>query len=270
MKDRLLNQKPYTIYNVDGRRRRSWGRVLLWICAGLVVLALAAGGSSYLWFHHVVGGANARVDAGAKTALTSTPKTTFVSPAVPESPGAMDILVLGSDNHGNETNGRSDTLMLVHVDPGQNYLSILSIPRDLRVSIPGRGLDKINAAYAYGGAALSITTIKEVTGINVNHYVEVSFSAFEGLTNALGGVYVDVDRRYYNDDPTRELIKLAPGTTLLNTSVFATTRTATSDASSASRGFFLPSKNRSAVWELACSSNSPASRTPCLRAWAPT
>ena len=204
------------MYATEGNRRGRWKRILLWTVIGVMVGLLAAAGGSFLWFHQVVAGANARVDSGAKAALTSTPQSTLVSPAVPESPGAMDILVLGSDNRGNETNGRSDTLIVLHVDPSQNYLSILSIPRDLRVSIPGRGLDKINAAYAYGGAGLSIRTVKELTGINIDHYVEMGFGAFEDLTNALGGVYVDVDRRYYNDDPTRELIKLAPGYQLLN------------------------------------------------------
>jgi LCP family protein required for cell wall assembly len=228
VKDRLLNHKPYTIFKVESSHRRSRLRILLWGFVCVVVLVLAAGGGSYLWFHHVVAGANARVDAVARAALTNTPPSTPpstlqsappstpVSPAVPESPSSMDILVLGSDNRGDETNGRSDTLILVHVDPSQNYLSILSIPRDLRVNIPGRGLDKINAAYSYGGAALSIRTVKELTGVNISHYLEVGFSAFQDLTNALGGVYVDVDRRYYNDDPTRELIKLAPGYQLLN------------------------------------------------------
>ena len=220
VKDRLLNHKPYTTFKVESSHRRSRLRILLWVFVCAVVLVLAAGGGSYLWFHHVVAGANARVDAVARAALTSTPQSTPqstpVSPPVPESPGATDILVLGSDNRGDETNGRSDTLMLVHVDPSQNYLSILSIPRDLRVNIPGHGLDKINAAYSYGGAGLSIRTVKELTGINISHYLEVGFSAFQDLTNALGGVYVDVDRRYYNDDPTRELIKLAPGYQLLN------------------------------------------------------
>jgi LCP family protein required for cell wall assembly len=193
----------------------------LWSLVGLVVLLLAGGGvvigGSYLWFHHVVVQANSRVSPAAKTALSTKPQSTLVSvaPPAPESPDAMDILVLGSDNRGNETNGRSDTLMLVHVDPGENFMSILSIPRDLRVDIPGRGLDKINAAYAYGGAALSISTVKELTGIDINHYVEIGFGAFEDLTNALGGVYVDVDHRYYNDDPAYELIKLSPGYQLL-------------------------------------------------------
>jgi LCP family protein required for cell wall assembly len=236
------DDKSYSTFQVKRPRKRLWLRILLWTVAGLVVLALAVGGGSYLWFYHTVGGANARVDAATKAALASPPASTLVSPpttgpstpasgaatqstkstqtnadspAIPESPGAMDILVLGSDTRGAGTGGRSDTLILVHVDPSQNYLSILSIPRDLRVSIPGHGLNKINAAYAYGGPALSIRTVKQLTGININHFVEVDFVAFQDLTNALGGVYVDVDRRYYNADPSYEPINISPGYQLL-------------------------------------------------------
>lgn len=232
--------KSYSTFQVKGPRKRRWLRILLWTVAGLVVLMLALGGASYLWFYHAVNGANARVDAATKAALASPPSTTSVSPTttrpttpvssvatqstqttadspvLPESPDAMDILVLGSDTRGAGTGGRSDTLILVHVDPSQDYLSILSIPRDLRVNIPGHGLNKINAAYAYGGPALSIRTVKQLTGININHFIEVDFAAFQDLTNALGGVYVDVDRRYYNADPSYEPINISPGYQLLD------------------------------------------------------
>jgi LCP family protein required for cell wall assembly len=129
----------------------------------------------------------------------------------------MNILVLGSDRRAqeNEKYGRSDTLILVHIDPNNDFLSVMSIPRDLRVSIPGHGKDKINAAYAYGGPALTIQTVEQLTGVDINHYMEVDFKAFQDITDALGGVYVDVDRRYYNANPEWELIKLAPGYQLL-------------------------------------------------------
>jgi LCP family protein required for cell wall assembly len=129
----------------------------------------------------------------------------------------MNILVLGSDHRAqeNEKYGRSDTIIVVHIDPGNNYLSLMSIPRDLRVQIPGHGKDKINAAFAYGGPALTIQTVEQLTGVDINHYMEVDFQAFQDITDALGGVYVDVDRRYYNDNPEWELIKLAPGYQLL-------------------------------------------------------
>ena len=75
--------------------------------------------------------------------------------------------------------------MVVHIDPDQNYLSVLSLPRDLRVNIPGHGKGKLNTAFAYGGPALAIKTIEQTTGVDINHYLEVGFDAFarhRGLT----------------------------------------------------------------------------------------
>jgi LCP family protein required for cell wall assembly len=114
---------------------------------------------------------------------------------------ANTILLLGSDarpkaskepgaNPGGPS--RSDTIMLWRV--GAGHAARLSIPRDTIVSIPGHGQDKINAAYAYGGAALSIRTIESYLGIPVNHLVEVSFENFPKLIDALGGVDVSTGR----------------------------------------------------------------------------
>ena len=192
--------------------------MLLWTFLGIVLLLLAGAGGSYLWFSNQVHASNQRVDPAVKQVEGTLPPTTVVSVPVPDSPTGMNIVVLGSDIRTTTAGdtGRSDTLMIVHVDPGQNYLSILSIPRDLYVDVPGHGKQKINSAYAYGGPALTIRTVSQLTGIAIDRYVEVDFNAFKDITNALGGVYVDVDRRYYNDNPTWELIKLAPGYQLLN------------------------------------------------------
>jgi len=226
-----LTDKPYTVYPVEGRRRGGWKRILLWTLVGLIVLALAVSGGSYLWFRQQVAGANQRVSPEVKTALAEKPSTTTVSvsepqaeaqpdsePRLPEAPTGMNLLVLGSDRRESEEGdpGRSDTIILVHVDPDRDFLSVLSLPRDLRVEVPGHGLAKINAAYAYGGPALTIRTVQQVTGIDLDHYLEIDFAAFRDITNSLGGVYLDVDRRYYNDNAEWELIKLAPGYQLLN------------------------------------------------------
>jgi LCP family protein required for cell wall assembly len=187
----------------------------LWLLLfGLFLFVLIAiAGVSYAWLYNLVGTANHKVSSAIESALKTKPGDAS-QPAVPQSPDAMNILVMGSDSRGSDQ-GRSDSLMIVHVDPSQNFLSVLSIPRDLRVNIPGHGLDKINAAYAIGGAALSITTVKAVTGIDINHFVSIDFQAFEDLTNSLGGVYVDVDRSYYNHDPNYEFINISPGYQLL-------------------------------------------------------
>jgi LCP family protein required for cell wall assembly len=202
--------KPYTVYTVERLRKRRLRRVLLWSVVGLFVLVAAIAGGSYLWLNSLV--SRHQVTDPAISAALVTPADAIGAPT------GMNILLLGSDkrptNSGEET--RSDTVMLVHADPKQNYLSVLSLPRDLRVEVPGHGMQKLNAAYAFGGAALTIETVKQLTGVAVNEYVEVDFKAFKDITDSLGGVYVDVDRRYYNDDPQWELIKLSPGYQLLN------------------------------------------------------
>lgn len=194
------------------------------------MLLLAGAGGAYLWFRAQVAGANERVTPEVRAALGAKPSSTFVPVTasvagttsstvwVPPSPSAMNILVLGSDRRQTDPGdpGRSDTIILVHVDPDQEYLSILSLPRDLRVDVPRHGKNKLNYAYAAGGPALTIETVEQLTGVDINHYLEVDFQAFRDIVDALGGVYIDVDRRYYNDDPRYELIKLAPGYQLLN------------------------------------------------------
>jgi LCP family protein required for cell wall assembly len=108
---------------------------------------------------------------------------------------ANNILVLGSDRRpkgskepGADTSGpsRSDSIMLMRV--GGGHSARLSIPRDTVLEIPGHGLQKINAAYAFGGPALSISVIKRYLGIPINHIVEVNFEDFPQLVDAMGGV----------------------------------------------------------------------------------
>jgi LCP family protein required for cell wall assembly len=113
------------------------------------------------------------------------------------------ILLVGSDRrHGDKKLGlkpRSDTIMIVRLDPGKG-VALLSLPRDLKVDIPGHGTDKINTAYTFGGPKLTIKTVKQLTGLAINHYVDVAFHGFSEGVNAIGCVYVDVDRRYFNDN----------------------------------------------------------------------
>jgi len=133
---------------------------------------------------------------------------------VPSS-GAETILILGSDKRNNEISGKyglSDTTMLLRLDPDRDAIALLSLPRDLKVNIPGLGVSKLNDAYAYGGPKLTLQTVKELTGLRVNHLVNVDFTGFARAVNAIGCVYVDVDRRYYIAPHTGTAeINLQPG-----------------------------------------------------------
>ncbi|MDX6705406.1 MAG: polyisoprenyl-teichoic acid--peptidoglycan teichoic acid transferase [Solirubrobacteraceae bacterium] len=115
--------------------------------------------------------------------------------------GPQTILVLGSDRRYGDGKGipaRSDTIIVVRLDPEKNATAILSIPRDLRVEIPGHGMDKINVAYAEGGPKLTVQTVKELLAVPISHVVNVNFGGFQRAVNRLGCVYVDIDRRYFN------------------------------------------------------------------------
>jgi LCP family protein required for cell wall assembly len=106
--------------------------------------------------------------------------------------------------------GRTDTIILVHVSPGQKRAVMVSIPRDLKVSIPGHGQDKINAAYAFGGPDLLVKTIVDNFGVPVNHYAEVDFAGFLKVVDALGGVRLCNDTGHRLDDSYANL-HMAPG-----------------------------------------------------------
>jgi LCP family protein required for cell wall assembly len=118
--------------------------------------------------------------------------------------GPQTILVLGSDRRfidiKQDNPARSDTMMLIRLDPSKDATAVMNIPRDLKVQIPGHGTDKINAAYAFGGPALSVRTVKNLLHIPITHVVNVNFGGFERAVNRLGCVYVDVDRRYYHSN----------------------------------------------------------------------
>lgn len=109
------------------------------------------------------------------------------------------ILVLGSDVRPKENTARSDTIIVARVDPQGRKISMVSIPRDSRVDVPGRGKTKINAAMAYGGPDLMIRTVQEYTGLPISYYVLVNFEGFKEMVDAVGGVYVDVPKPIRND-----------------------------------------------------------------------
>ncbi len=109
------------------------------------------------------------------------------------------ILILGSDQRAREDFGRSDTTILLRVASEQ--ITVMSIPRDLKVNIPGHGIDRFNAAYTYGGPKLALTAVKQLTGLdNINHVVNVDFNGFAEAVNAIDCVYVDVDHHYYHSN----------------------------------------------------------------------
>jgi LCP family protein required for cell wall assembly len=121
---------------------------------------------------------------------------------------AQTIMILGSDRrYGDRRLGlkpRSDTIILVRLDPDRSVIAVTSVPRDLLVDIPGLGRSKINAAYELGGERSTVRTVKRLLStperpFRVNHVVTVDFSGFRRVIDYIGCVYVDIDRDYFND-----------------------------------------------------------------------
>jgi LCP family protein required for cell wall assembly len=174
----------------------SRSRLLVWLKrTAIALLVLANLGVFYLYWQ--LRSIEETVSATAETVTEVVPQLT---PTLPGSSEPITFLLAGSDSRENlestegfgEAGGqRSDVIMLIKIYPEDGKAQVLSLPRDLWVEIPGHGPSKINAAYALGGATLVIETVKDFTGIGINHYVEVDFVGFQEIVDQLGGVMID-------------------------------------------------------------------------------
>lgn len=174
----------------SARRRQSTKRAALG-CLGLLVLLLLVGAVvAYAWYSSV----NKRMaDKGEQK---NPGLAAIIRKEAPRPPGdPFYMVIMGEDKRPEELRARSDTLMIAYVDPPRKRVSVLSIPRDTRVSIPGHGKLKINSAMQLGGATLVIQTVKGLTGLPISHYMEVDFNGFKDLVDAIGGVKVNVPHR---------------------------------------------------------------------------
>jgi len=163
--------------------RRRWRRIL---AIGIPVLFLLFAFWLYLGyraFSDEVAKANKRIDKRTRAALTPTGNI-LRNPQI--------SLVMGSDSRGQSATAgaRADSILLVRTDPSHHLISMLSIPRDLYVPIPGHGTNKINAAFAFGGPPLLIRTVNRLTSLKVNHVVLVDFAGFRKLIDDLGGITI--------------------------------------------------------------------------------
>jgi LCP family protein required for cell wall assembly len=190
----------------DQARPSLWKRLL--IGAGLVIFA-SAGATAVAAFREV---------DRVVSALKQQPELKLGNDLATTDPGKpQTLMLLGSDRrpkgNGDPAAGgaRSDTIMLVRLDPSKNATAMMSLPRDLKVQIPGHGTDKINAAYEAGGPKLTLKTVKLLTGLSVNHVINVDFRGFWAAVDAIGCVYADIDRRYFNNSPGFAYINVPPG-----------------------------------------------------------
>ena len=166
------------------------------IVALAVLLVLAGAGITGAWAYERSLSSNlGRTDAFAGLSASTRPTQAVT--------GAMNILLLGSDSRdpSNTANSRTDTIMVLHLDADHQHAYVISIPRDTWVYVPasadhqsGNTMAKINSAYAWGGAPLTVQTVETFTGVHIDHVVLVDFAGFQQVTDALGGVDLNIEK----------------------------------------------------------------------------
>lgn len=160
--------------------------IVLGVIVGLCALAV---GAVALWLGSL--DASMRIDdEGERQALTEQ-----LAPEPEQNSDPFYALVIGSDAREGDSTSRSDVTMLARIDPGSATIDLISIPRDTMVTLNG-STQKINAAYAQGGAAGAVACVSEFAGVPISHYVEVHFEELEHVVNRLGGVWVDVPESF--------------------------------------------------------------------------
>jgi len=184
-----------SVYEPDGPPRPGWDMIKRFALGAVMIVALSATAVSTGLLLEVHDSINI-----IERESTPIPGVSNVLDDVPAGE-PKTILVLGSDRRygdGKDAPPRSDTIIVVRLDPDRGATAAMSIPRDLKVEIPGHGSNKVNAAYELGGPKLTVRTVRDLLGIEINHVINVNFGGFQRAVKRLGCVYVDVDRRYFN------------------------------------------------------------------------
>lgn len=174
-----------------GKRERA-RRVLFYVGLAMFVLVVSGAAGLYAFYR----GTGVPDDEGTVVKLTK----------------PVNILLMGIDQRSNDP-GRTDTMLLLSMDPRDGRVRVISLPRDTRVQLPGRaGWHKINEAMPIGGPEMAMAAVSNLLGVRVSHYAVVNFDGFASVIDTLGGVTIDVERAMRYDDNAQNLhIRLEPG-----------------------------------------------------------
>jgi LCP family protein required for cell wall assembly len=221
------DDRPPRGHRGDGGRGQGKMRVLAWVSIGVTSLMVAGALTGYTVYRDVFGNITQK-----------NVKNDIINPR-PADTGALNVLLVGSDTRAGKDNAqygqklareanaggkRTDTIILMHISPNRDQARLISFPRDSMVQIPRcknettkqempPHRDMINSAYSSGGIACTISTIETLTDIRVNHFVEVDFSGFKNIVDALGGIEICL-KSGVNDKASK--LVLPPGKSLLN------------------------------------------------------
>ncbi|SFR03751.1 LCP family protein [Desulfoscipio geothermicus] len=178
---------------MTGRRKRRLKRKMRFVVFLLVLVGLFAGGfaaaNNLLWPLFTDTGNNTAKARGRESEQDLT-----------KLPG-VNVLMMGVDERESDRSQRTDTMILANINNEDNRISLLSIPRDTKVNLPGHGVNKINAANLYGGPEMAMDVVSKLTGVPVDYYIITNFNGFKGIVDALGGVTLEVEKpMYYHED----------------------------------------------------------------------
>ncbi len=194
---RDANSQEYLRIQRLKRKKNRRKKALLITLIVVVVLALGGIGAAWAYYASLEGSLHKNVDENLLDSLTVND-----SPSDP-----FYMLLIGSDKSADRDESgefgetyRTDSMILVRVDPKDKKVTMISIPRDTKVNLPGYGYQKINAAYAFGGAGGAVDAVSELAGVSINHYAEVDFDGFRAVVDALGGVEVEVPMEIDDDE----------------------------------------------------------------------
>lgn len=166
------------------RRRRKKFPILLGVIVCLLIFGSAYGFASGWWIPWLGGAGDGELVG---------------SLGIKEKPEGFNVLLLGTDERDpDESCTRTDTIIVLNYNDEADRMSLLSIPRDTRVQLPGHGMDKINSANVYGGPELTAKTVSRLIGVPIEHYVLTNFYGFKGIVDALGGVTLNVEDDMYH------------------------------------------------------------------------
>ena len=184
------------------RHKRRRLRIVLTVVA-VLALVIVGGASAYLVLLNHTVTSNVKHQALLPTLAPGEP----APPTKPaEAKDSQNFLVIGSDSRSVDAGGgRSDVIVLVHINNDRSRVDLVHFPRDLYVNVPGHGKDKINAAYAYGGAPLLVRTVQDLIHTPIDHVSIIGFEGFKAMTDAVGGV--DVFAEESSTSPTGNIVK---------------------------------------------------------------
>lgn len=204
-----LEKTPATLMaERDRRKRRTRKRILVTLAVlGTLLFATVAAGALYY------------MNLQSRMTVRTVDFPAIDSPAV--APGdPFNLVIFGDDSRDADEVARADTIILMRVDPAEQEVWMVSIPRDARVELLGYGPQKINSATAFGGKNLAIEAIEDLSGHEIDFFMTVNFWGFEEIVDSIGGIYIDVP--YEINDPRADFTpdksasRIAPGLQNLN------------------------------------------------------